>query len=185
MEDAAIIELFWSRAEDAIAQAQTKYGGYCKSIAFSILRSNEDAEECENDTFFKAWNSMPPHHPLALSSFLGKITRNLSIDRLRQKNSQKRRGEYLIVLDEIGECLASPESPEEEVDAELLAFYISQYLRVASKKERMLFVGRYWNLLSISELAEKFGCTESSVKVSLHRTRKDLAKYLRKEGYII
>ncbi len=188
MEDTSIIELFWARSEDAILHAQLKYGTYCRSIAYSILHSNEDAEECESDTFLHAWNAMPPHHPSILSSFLGKITRNLSIDRLRKKNASKRGGEYAAILDEVENWFASPEdsdSPEDGLDAELLAMYISHFLKTVSKKSRLLFIGRYWNMLSVVELAEKFGLSESAVKTSLHRTRRELAKYLTKEGYNI
>lgn len=188
MEDTSIIELFWARSEDAIIHAQIKYGGYCRSIAFSILHSHEDAEECENDTFLHAWRSIPPHKPSLLSAFLGKIARNLSIDRLRRKNTQKRGGEYALVLEETENWLVSiedPGSPEDELDAEILASYINDFLDTVSKKARLLFIGRYWNMLSVAELSDKFGLSESAVKTSLHRTRNELAKYLIKEGYTL
>lgn len=188
MEDTSIIELFWERSEDAIVHAQLKYGKYCRSIAYSILRSNEDAEECESDTFLHAWNSIPPHRPSLLSAFLGKITRNLSIDRLRMKNTQKRGGEYSVVLEEVENWLVTaedPGSPEDELDAEVLASYINDFLGTVSKKSRLLFIGRYWNMLSVAELSENFGMSQSAVKTSLHRTRNELAKYLTKEGYTV
>lgn len=189
MDDISIVDLFWARTEDAIFHAQLKYGKYCRSIAYSILRSNEDAEECESDTFLHAWNSMPPNRPSILSAFLGKITRNLSIDKLRMKNAKKRGGdEYSLVLEEVEGWLVTeevPGSPEDELEAEVLASHISSFLDTIAKRSRLLFIGRYWNMLSIAELARDFGMSQSAVKTALHRTRNELADYLKKEGYKI
>lgn len=188
MDDTTIVELFWERSEDAILNAQLKYGNYCRSIAYSILRSSEDAEECENDTFLRAWNSIPPDRPSFLSAFLGKITRNLSIDRLRARDSQKRGGEYSTISYEVEGSflsLADPSSPEDDIDAEVLASYINAFLGTISAKARLLFIGRYWNMLSVTELSERFGVTKSYVKTTLHRTRNSLAEYLKKEGYTL
>ena len=186
MDDFTIVELFWARSEDAISHARLKYGNYCRSIAYSILRSFEDAEECENDTYLRAWNSIPPSKPSLLSAFLGKIVRNLSIDKLRTKTAAKRDTEYEVALEELEGCLANDSpSPEDELDSKILGDSINTFLSTVSQKSRVLFIGRYWNLLSISELSKMFGISESSVKTSLHRTRSKLAEYLKKEGYTL
>ena len=109
MEDSAIIDLYWAREERALSETDTKYGGYCRSIAHNILKNREDSEECVSDTWLHAWNAMPPQRPSILSSFLGRITRNLSFDRCRRQNAEKRGGGSLpLALDELSECVPAP-----------------------------------------------------------------------------
>lgn len=182
MEDGAIVELYWARNESAIEETAKKYGTYCHAIAFGILRSMEDAEETVNDTYLNAWNSMPPHRPGRLSTFLGRISRNLSIDKWRKKSAEKRRGEAALALEELAECIPSGSSVGEKLEARELARSIDAFLSRLGAAERRVFVCRYWYLDSIADISRRFGFTPSKVKSMLHRTRSRLLVYLRKEG---
>lgn len=136
MEDSAIIELYWARDEGAIAQTDLKYGTFCRKLAFNVLSSNEDSEECVNDTWHRAWDTMPPQRPDSLRAYLGRIVRNLSISRLRQRTAQKRGGGLEIMLSELGDCLPAPQSVERETEAKELAGVISAWLRGLSDDDR-------------------------------------------------
>ncbi len=185
MEDREIVALYWNRSEDAILQTQIKYGSYCRSIACRILRSEEDADECVNDTYRQAWNAMPPHRPAILSTFLGKITRNLSINRLMEKSRITRGGMQVeLTLSELGDCIIGSHTPERELEAEYLAHLISGYLRTLPKESRLIFLARYWHFLSIKEIADDFSVSRSKVKTLLYRTRQGLKRVLEKEGYM-
>ena len=183
MNDAAIIDLYWQRQERAISETKTKYGAYCQSIARRVLNDTLDAEECVNDTYLGAWNAMPPHRPANLATFLGKITRNLSLKRWRARSAAKRgSGEVALSLDELGECVRSSDSVEEHVEAEELARMINGFLAGLSADDRRMFVCRYWYFDSVGDIAARFGFTASKVKMSLKRTRDKLADYLEQEG---
>lgn len=183
MEDREIIDLYWKRSESAIHESDKKYGKYCYYIAHNILKNNEDSEECVNDTYTKAWNSIPPNKPQKLSVFLGKITRNLALDIL-EKNSAKKRGGNIssLVLDELQECIPSPDSTENEVDASELTENLNSFLKTLSSENRKIFLQRYWYLMPIKEIAKENAFTESKVKMSLMRTRENLKIFLEKEG---
>lgn len=186
MEDKEIISLFLTRDEDAIKQTEIKYSSYLLTIAFNILHSREDGSECVNDTYFKAWKSIPPHLPARLSCYLGKITRELSIDRLRRRLSKKRLGtEYELSLDELEECVPAGDSPEQSADVMLLAEIIGKYLKKCGDEARNIFVCRYYFCDSIKAIADYFGASESKVKSSLSRTRAGLKEYLEKEGFSV
>ena len=186
MRDEKIDSLYWERNELAIAATAEKYGRYLLKIAFSILNSQEDGSECVNDTYLKAWNTMPPHKPQILSSFLSKITRETAIDLLRRQTRQTRGGSrYELSLSELEECVPAGSSIEAEVDNHLLADAINAFLRSISAEQRNLFIGRYYFMDSIKEIAGYYGMSESKVKTSLHRTRKSLKQYLIKEGFDI
>ena len=186
MEDSRIIELYWQRNEAAIAETDSKYGRYCYRIASNILQSSEDAEEAVNDTYVGAWNAMPPHRPTKLSTFLGKITRQLSLKKLRERNAQKRGGgEIMLALCELEECVPSAQSIDEQIDAKELAEIINQFLSELSKDERRVFVRRYWYFDSIAGIADYFGFSQSKVKSMLKRTRDKLLVRLRKEEVFI
>lgn len=184
MDDAAIVELFWQRQERAIAETKTKYGAYCHAIARRILDDARDAEECVNDTYLGAWNAMPPHRPGRLDTFLGKITRNLSLKRWRHRSAAKRgSGEVALSLDELEECVfAQTGDIGEHVEAEELACAIDAFLGGLSADDRRMFVCRYWHFDSVADIAERFGFSQSKVKMSLKRTRDKLANYLEQEG---
>ena len=185
MEDSGIIELYWARSESAISETMKKYGKYCFAIAYSILSSTEDANESVNDTYLDAWNSMPPHRPAILSTFLGKITRRISIDRWRSRMAGKRGGgEYALALDELEDCVASSSDVEKEVEQRELVKELNEFLSKLHGQERDIFICRYFFLLSLSEICNRFGYSPSKVKSMLSRTRKRLYAYLEKEGLL-
>lgn len=183
MEDDKIVELFWSRAETAITETSKKYSKYCFRVSYNILHNSEDAEECVNDTYMNAWNAMPPHRPNRLSTFLGKITRNLSLQRyLKYKAKKRGDGQVDIVLEELEACIPSKENVEqisEEID---LINALDSFLRALAKEVRVIFVARYWQLYSIREISERYKVSESKVKSVLLRTRNKLKKHLEREG---
>ena len=186
MEDAAIVALYWTRDEEAIAQTRTKYGPYCHSIAQNILGSREDAQECVNDTYRGAGNAMPPQRPALLPAFLGKITRNLSLKRWRERTAEKRGGGQVpLALEELAFAIPSGDSPQAAVEAKELAQTIDRFLRGLPKTERQIFLRRYWYLESIEAIAAAFGFGQSKVKMMLLRTRKKLKGLLEKEGIVL
>ena len=183
MDDARIVELYWSRSEQAISETEAKYGKYCRTIARNILADSADAEECVNDTYLKAWNSMPSNRPARLAPYLGRLTRWLSLNRLRDQDCLKRgKGELPLVLDELAETLDSGFDTEKELEIRELNREIRRLLSRLEKEERDIFLSRYWYVASIAEIAERSGFTESKVKSMLHRTRKKLLKQLKEEG---
>ena len=184
MDDGKIVQLYWDRDERAIPATADKYGNYCTSIAKNILGNQEDAEECVNDTYMSAWNSMPPHRPGVLSAFLGKMTRNLSLNRYRQNTAGKRGGgEVPAVLDEITELVSDTDSVEQEVDRRELVKAINTFLEPLPADKRSLFVCRYWYFDSVSNIASRFGMTENHVSVTLNRLRLKLHNYLLERGF--
>ena len=184
MDDAGILELFLARSEEAVKEAEKKYAGYCYSIAYGILKNNEDAEECVNDAILKAWDSIPPNNPENLRLYLGRIARNLSLDRLKAATSQKR-GSGTVPLDfyELENTLVSSGEVWEKLDEEVLIGTINSFLSEQKKLYRIVFVQKYWYMLGIREIAEKNGLSESKTASILYRMRNKLKKRLEKEGY--
>ena len=183
MEDKEIVALYWKRDERAISETSKKYGAYCYAIACNILSSPEDAEESVNDTWVGAWESMPPHKPDALSAFLGKITRRISLKRWRSRNAAKRGGgEIELALDELAESVSSGRLVEDALTERELPRLIDAFLDALPDVEQRVFVCRYWYLDSIADIAKRFGFTQSKIKSMLYRTRRKLRDYLRKEG---
>lgn len=182
MDDNLIVRLYWSKDEDAILHTRQKYGAYCHSIAYNILFSHEDADECVSDTYLRAWNAIPPQKPDRLGAFLGKITRNLALNRYAHMRAQKRFTAVEFALHELSECIADPASDYPMEDQLALKQAINSFLAGLPKKTRVLFVRRYWYLDSIQQLAQASGMTESNVKVTLHRTRIQFRDHLQKEG---
>ena len=180
MNDNEIIELFFAHSESAIAEAQSKYGAYCRYIAHNILFDSQDAEECENDTYLKAWNSIPPHRPSSLSAFLGRIARNLALNKLKARNAQKRgQGECEMSLDELSEIIGTEDISIEENQ---LSALIDRFLGELPKEKRLVFVGRYWYFDSIKDIASKTGFSEGKIKMMLKRVKNELKEFLEKEG---
>lgn len=185
MQDDRIVAMYWQRDEAAIRETEKKYAGYLLKIAYNILFDLEDSKESVNDTYMKAWSSMPPHRPEVLSSYLGKITRQLSIDIFRKRHRAKRQAsEYVVSLSELEECI-SGSTAEQEVEMHLLADAINAYLGTLSREARTTFVGRYYYMDSIREIAAYHGFSESKVKSMLYRTRQGLKNYLEGEGFEI
>ena len=182
MEDRDIIALYFARAESAIAETAAKYGGYCRAIASRILKSPEDTEECLSDTWLNAWNAIPPQEPNCLRLFLGRITRNLALDRYTYRRAEKRNAEFDAVLEELSQCVGGG-SAEADFDAALLGEAISRYLAACKREQRQVFLRRYWYGDSIQEIAASFHFTQSKVKSMLHRTRQGLREFLREEGF--
>ena len=186
MKDEEMVGLYWMRSEDAVAATAEKYGNYCYSIAFSILHNAEDAEECVNDAYLVAWNSIPPHRPERVAAFLGKITRNVSLNRWKQYNAQKRgEGQTELALSELEECIPAKTGIEQAVEDELLTWSIEKFLYSQPRLKRNLFIRRYWYISSIQELADEYGMSESKVKSLLFRMRKKLKHHLAKEDIIL
>ena len=184
MTDQEILDLYWAREEQAIAQTQQKYGAYCQSIAWNILRNKQDTEECVNDTWLRAWNTIPPQRPNLLSVFLGTITRNLSLDRWRTTQSKKRGGGQLeAAFSELEECVAGDRSLEDKISQGDLVRLLDRFLQTLPQRDRCIFVRRYWYTDPILGIACRYHMTESAVKVNLHRSRKKLKTLLEQEGY--
>jgi len=184
MDDIVIVEMYWQRNEDAVNETEKKYNRYLGKIAFNILADIEDSKESVNDTYLKAWNSIPPHKPSVLSTYLGKITRQVSIDILRKRSSKKRLGSlYAQSLSELEECVPSGKTPEQEVEAALLTELINKFLRTLSPETRNVFISRYYFMDSIKTVAAYNGMSESKIKSMLYRTRLGLKEHLEKEGF--
>ena len=183
MEDNQIIQLYFDRSEDAISQTAIKYGKYCHTIAYNILHNFEDSEECVNDTLWKAWGVIPPRRPKRLAAFLGRITRNLSLDTYRRYTAEKRGGsEIAIALEELGDCASSQDGMDDHVDEMVLVDTLNSFLAGLPADHRKIFMRRYWYVSSVKEIADDYGITESKVKMSLLRSRNLLRSILEKEG---
>lgn len=183
MEDTEIIALYWARDERAVSETAEKYGRYCHSVAYRILQNKEDSEECVNDTYTGAWNTIPPHRPELFSAFLAKITRRISLNRLRNKTAERRGGgQYTVTLEELTECIPSSLSAEETLEAHELTRILNEFLDGLSTDERRVFLCRYWYLDPIKDIAKRFSFGESKVKMMLKRTREKLLIHLEKEG---
>lgn len=186
MEDAGIIALYWAREERALVETERKYGRYCWTISYNILHNREDTEECLNDTYMKAWNAMPPQRPSILSAFLGKITRNLSLDRYKAGRTDKRGGGQMVVaLEELEDCLPGSGSVEQSLADAELARSIDRFLRTLPEKECCVFLRRYWYVDSMLEIAHRYHMAEGTVKSMLFRTRRKLKAYLEEEGVYV
>lgn len=186
MEDSQIIELYWARNEQAIIETARQYGVYCFGIANQILQCEVDAEECVNDTWLNVWNAIPPARPTHFRLFLGRITRNLSINRYKEKHREKRGGgETALILDELNEVIADTKDVESEIDRIEFTELLNRFIRALPERERAIFVRRYFWTESTEEIAKRCGKKESHVLVILSRTRGKLRKLLEKEGYLL
>lgn len=186
MDDNGIIQLYWDRNDQAIKVTSDKYGHYCKSIAKNILNNEEDAEECVNDTYLKAWNSMPTHWPEQFATFLGKITRNLSFNKYKHDHAEKRGGgEITLVLDELTDCISDVDDVEQIIDRQELIRTINLFVRSLSVNKRNIFVRRYWYADSVAEIAHDNGMLQGTISKTLERTRKQLNAYLIERGFEI
>lgn len=182
MEDSEIVDLYWRRSEQAIAETSIKYNAYCKTIAANILPDDGDVAECLNDAYLQIWNSIPPTRPNSFTAFLGRIVRNIALHRYEYNKAQKRNPTVETVLIELDDCIAGSDSAEKEYEAKQIACAINDFLSALEIENRIMFVRRYWHLESIEKVARNCNVTESTVKSSLFRTRKKLKAYLEKEG---
>lgn len=183
MDDGQIIDLYWARSETAIWETANKYSKYCHAIAYNILYNNEDAEECVNDTYLRAWGGMPPQRPNRLSTYLGKITRNLSLNKYEKYTAEKRGfGQVPLVLEELQNCIPAASSVEQTIEDEALAGILNSFLADLPADTRKIFMRRYWYLSPIKEIAADYGFSESKVKMTLFRARNELKQILEKGG---
>lgn len=186
MKDEEIVALYWERNELALAETERKYGRYLMQLAYNILVSMEDCEESVNETYWKAWSSMPPHKPDLLRAYLAKITRRISIDRFRVLHRQKRApSEYALSFEELADCLPGGRETEESVELRRLTESLERYLRALPIQTRRAFVGRYFFSDSVREVASYCGMSEGRVRSLLFRTRRGLREFLEKEGFAV
>ena len=179
MHDQEIVELYWDRNETAIVETDRKYGKYFHTIAYNILYSNEDAEECVNDTYLKAWETMPPEKPNCLSAYLGRITRNIALNRYTKNHAEKRNIQLTAVYDEAAAVSADR---TDMVDELILRDTINAFLASLSKEHRVIFMRRYWYASTVADIAKDYRIPEGTVKSILARTRIKFKKFLEKEG---
>ena len=182
MEDSQIVELYWRRDESAIAESQRKYGGFCLAIALNILSDRQDAEECVSDTWLRSWNAMPPQRPRLLRPWLGKVVRNLAINRWEKNRAQKRYSGVELLLDELADAIPSPQTLEKHMEAEELGALISAWLRGLNSDDRALFLRRYWNGESLKELARLLGESPGRLAQRTYRLRMALKAELERNG---
>jgi len=183
MEDGEIIALYWSRDQRAVQETAAKYGAFLHRIAWNILRSRGDAEECVNDAYLRTWNAIPPDRPSALQAWLGRVTRNLSLDRWKRRRTQSRGGgELELLLGELDGCVPAPHGPEQHLEDQETARVLSAFLRQLPQERRVMFLRRYWYGDSIEEIARRMRCGQGKVKSALFRTRNALRERLEEEG---
>ena len=182
MEDKQIVELYWERSETAISETEKKYGRYCHYIAYQILANDEDAKEVVNDTYLKAWNTIPPQRPASLKPYVGMISRQLELNAYEEQHTQKR-GQITLVLDELAECLPGDDEDWDVVSGVALHDSLNTFLRGLPQKTRNIFIRRYWYTSSIAEIAEEYSMKDSAVAMLLLRTRNKLKTHLQKEGF--
>ncbi|MCI9385509.1 MAG: RNA polymerase sigma factor [Lachnospiraceae bacterium] len=182
MEDNEIIELFWQRSQQAIAETDGKYGGRLQSLSMNILHDREDAEECVNDTYHATWNTLPPQRPNYFFAYLAKLARNFSFGKYDYYHAQKRNVTVVELSDEIENCIPSPNDLEQKMDSREIGRIISEFLYTQSPEMRMVFVRRYWYMESIKDISLAFHSSESKVKSILFRMRNRLREHLEKEG---
>ena len=184
MTDEGIVNLYWDRNEAAITETDLKYGRYCFSISFNILSNKEDSDECVNDTYNAAWNSMPPQRPVILSAFLGKIVRNISLNRYKEITAQKRGGNQMeLILDELGEIASDMPGPDDRVIQTQLVKAINEFLAGLPAEKRIMFVRRYWYADDIGAIAKRMGMSANNVSVEIRRIRLKLRGYLIERGF--
>ena len=182
MTDTQIIDLYWARSEEAILATADTYGGYCAAIAWNILHSREDTEECVNDTWHRAWDTMPPQRPMSLRAYVGAIVRNLSISRYRAQRAQKRYNGAEVLLSELGDCVPARDSVQRTAEVKELSELISRWLYGLGDESRALFIRRYWNGDSVKSLAQELGMQPNAMTKRLLRLRESLRAYLENEG---
>lgn len=184
LEDKEIVDLYWERNEQAIAETDAKYGSMCMKISSNILEDLEDAKESVNDTYMTAWKIIPPKYPTFLGAFVARIVRNVSLKRHEYNNAQKRKPQCLVAFDELAEYLSGGDDVEHSFESLELAESINNFLKTQSYIARVMFLRKYWFLDSSEEIAKRYNVTVGSVNASIYRTRKKLKNHLRKEGYL-
>ena len=186
MEDREIVQLYWDRSEKAVFETGARYGRYCRAVADRILQDTRDAEECVNDAYLRAWNAIPPARPADLRTYMGKIVRNLALNRWEKRNAEKRgAGQVPLALEELAECLPATDDVERAAEDGVVRDALDHFLAALPERTRKVFVRRYWYLSSVREIAKDYGMSESAVTVTLFRTRSKLKTALEEEGIIL
>ena len=186
LDDTKIIDLFFERDETAIRYASEKYGNRLRSLSHSIVKDRQTAEECENDTYMEAWNTIPPHEPRSyLYAFLARITRHISLNYCRDRSRLKRSAFICELSVEIEQCIPAPDDVECRIDDMALSETLNKFLGTLDDEKRNIFVRRYWYLDSIAAISERFALSQSKIKTTLFRCRNQLREHLEKEGYTI
>ena len=186
MDDERIVELYLLGDEGAISQSAAKYGSRLRSLAYGIVRDTQTAEECENDTYMQAWNSIPPHEPRTyLYAFLARITRCISLNRCRERSALKRNAFISELSTELEQCIAAPNDMDCRIDDMVFADVINGFLRGLTEEKRNIFIRRYFYADSVAEISKAFALSESKVKTTLYRCRMGLRERLEKEGYVL
>lgn len=183
MNDTQIIELYFCRSEEAISETSKKYGKMTRSVAFHILRDEEDVDECESDTYLALWNTIPPTRPNPFVAYICKLCRNISIKKYRYKTAEKRNAFYDVSLGELEDCLMGQSDSQQELEAQESRKLINAFLAKVKKIDRVLFIKRYWFNMSIDEISKETGLTKNYINVHLHRTKTRLKDYLNEEGF--
>lgn len=186
MDDSRIVELYLLRDETAIGQTSEKYGIRLRSLAYGIVNDRQTAEECENDTYYEAWNRIPPHKPTSyLYAFLARITRHISLNCCRDRNRLKRSAFICELSAEMEQCIPTPDDVECRMDDMALSEAINGFLGLLDEEKRIIFIRRYWYLDSIAAISKRLALSESKVKTTLFRCRNLLREHLEKEGYTL
>lgn len=185
MEDSDIVKLFLERSESAISELDEKYRGYCHNIAVNILSVESDAEECVSDTYYKAWESIPPQKPEKLGAWLGRVTRNTALDMWRKNHRKKRYAGIEEILDELGDCIPSNDNVESVIEGRMLTETLNSWLGSLTRRERILFIRRYWYGEKVNKLAGEYGMSDKKMAKQLYRLRQRLKVALEKEGYLL
>lgn len=184
MEDAKIIELFWTRNEDAIAETDASYGRKLRTLATKILDNREDAEESVSDTYMKTWEIIPPQRPAYFYAFIASICRHLSFHKIDWKQAAKRNAEVVALTAEMEMCIPDTRR-DREMEAKELGKVLNVFLESLPKETRLIFLRRYWHMDTIAEIAARYGITQSKVKMRLSRTRAKLRTFLEQEGIVV
>lgn len=184
MEDKKIIDLYWARNEDAIAETEAVYGAKLWTLAERIVQCHEDAEESVSDTYMKAWETIPPQRPNYFFAYLAKICRHFALGKLDWKNAAKRKAEVVALTQEMEQCIPDT-SRDGAMAGKEIGRILNRFLETLTPENRCVFLRRYWYVDSIAEIAARYGISESKVKTQLHRTRAKLRTYLEKEGICV
>ncbi|MBR3446326.1 MAG: RNA polymerase sigma factor [Oscillospiraceae bacterium] len=185
LEDSEIVQLFHQRDQRAIRETESKYGALGLGMASNLTGSRQDGEECVNDALMRLWDKIPPAKPESLGGFFMTVCRRIALDKRKEQHREKRGGgQAAVAFEELSECIASPERPEEQIDRRALSGAVSRFLDTLPAETRVMFILRYWSCLSVQEVAAECGAGESKVKMTLLRTRKKLKDYLEQEGFL-
>ena len=181
MKDDQIVALYWARDPRAISETKTCYESKLLRLAENILRDMRDSEECVNDTYLKAWQTIPPQRPIYLFAFLARICRNEALGRIDWRNAAKRKDQWIELSDELESCIPDKKQMD-PADLAALTDVFDRFLAGLHREDRILFLRRYWYGDTVEELSVVLKLRQGTVKTRLFRLRKKLRSYLEQEG---